>query len=196
MRVVGSFGCAECANETNTHPHSSSFACVCELWETVKIRLRPKFETLWITLLFKGGPLLSSYVFLSYLLSFPLDTYAICSRHFGLIRPLTMTFLREYQLGTMSRCARNFPQIEMARDSSSSRKYIILNIVFHPASPVVLSVMIRTFATLSLNPPPLFTSCSSTLPLFLTHVSLRPPPRILPPLPSYSVTLISCLNAK
>ena len=31
------------------------FICVRELWETVKIRPRPKFETLWITLLFKGG---------------------------------------------------------------------------------------------------------------------------------------------
>ena len=168
------------------------FICVRELWETVKIRPRgPSLKLCGLRSSSKGAsPLLSSYVFLSYLLSSPLDTYAICSRHFGLIRPLTMTFLREYQLGAMPRCARNLPQIEMARDSSSSRKYIILNIVFHPASPVVLSVMIRTFATLSLNPPPLFTSCSSTLPLFLSYTHLPQTSPSNSASSSYSVTLL------
>ena len=79
------------------------FIWVCGPWETAKIRLRPKVETLWVAFLFKGASPLSSYFFLSYLLSSPLDTfgsYVIRPRHFGLFPALTTTIRREYQLGT------------------------------------------------------------------------------------------------
>ena len=54
----------------------------------------------------------------------------------------------------------------------SSWKYIILNIAFQPASSLP-SVMIRTFATFSLNPPPLFTPCSSLLHMSPSDLSLE-----------------------
>ena len=104
MRVVGSFGCAECArlcgNETNTPiPLHLSVWAVGNGENTPS----PKVETLWVAFLFKGASPLSSYFFLSYLLSSPLDTfgsYVIRPRHFGLFPALTTTIRREYQLGT------------------------------------------------------------------------------------------------
>ena len=116
------------------------FICVREPWERVKICLRPKVETVDYTSLQKGGTSpLSSYFFLSYLLSSPLDTFgphAICPRHFVLLAFFTTTIQQDCKTNFERSCIgeiRAHKRLEMVSPYDSTL-FSILCFSGHPLS--------------------------------------------------------------